>query len=68
VQFIAGLNQALLTPRAALIAGQPYTVTITTGVKDSRGNALAAPFNASFTLKGPTPDQRYLYLPLVRKP
>ena len=67
VQFVAGLNQAILTPRAALSTGRPYTVTITTGVKDSQGNTLAAPFSATFTLQGPTPDQRPLYLPLVRR-
>jgi hypothetical protein len=65
VQFVAGLNQVVLTPRQSLVEGHLYTLTATTGVKDSRGNALAAPFNASFKLEKSTRDERRVYLPLV---
>ena len=65
VQFVAGLNQVLLTPRQALLEDHPYTLTVTTGIKDSRGNALAAPFSASFKLGEPAQEELRVYLPLV---
>ncbi|MFO0581884.1 MAG: S8 family serine peptidase [Anaeromyxobacter sp.] len=40
---------AELTPTAPLAAGTIYNATVTTGVKDLAGNALAAPFSWSFT-------------------
>jgi hypothetical protein len=40
---------ATFTPTAALSAGLVYTATITTGVKDVAGNALAAAYVWSFT-------------------
>jgi uncharacterized repeat protein (TIGR01451 family) len=65
VQFVAGLNQVLLTPRQALIKDHFYHLTVTTGVKDGRGNALATPFSASFKLGEPAQGERRVYLPLV---
>ncbi len=40
---------ATLTPTSALAFGTPFTVTVTTGVKDVAGNALVAPFPSTFT-------------------
>ena len=40
---------ATLDPTSDLAASTPYTATITTGVKDLAGNALAAPFTWGFT-------------------
>jgi uncharacterized repeat protein (TIGR01451 family) len=65
VQFVSGLNQVLLTPRQAMVKDHSYTLTVTTGVKDGRGNALAAPFSASFKLGEPAQGERRVYLPLV---
>ena len=65
IQFVAGLNQVLLTPRQAMVKDRSYTLTVTTGVKDGRGNALAAPFSASFKLEEPAQGEQRVYLPLV---
>ena len=46
---------ATLDPTSDLAASTPYTATITTGVKDAAGNALAANKTWSFTT-GTTPD------------
>jgi hypothetical protein len=43
---------ATFTPSAALTAGLVYTATVTSGVKDVAGNALAAPYVWSFTTGG----------------
>lgn len=40
--YTAATNTATLTPAVDLIANTNYTVTITTGIKDLSGNALAA--------------------------
>jgi hypothetical protein len=65
VQYVSGLNQVLLTPRQALSEDRTYTLTVTTGIKDGRGNALAAPFSASFKLIREAQAERKVYLPLV---
>ena len=65
VQYVAGLNQVLLTSRQALVEDHSYTLTVTTGVKDGRGIALAAPFSASFKLIKQAGEDRRVYLPLV---
>ncbi|HVF38960.1 MAG TPA: Ig-like domain-containing protein [Gemmatimonadaceae bacterium] len=49
VSYNAASRVATFTPSAALANSASYTVTVTTGVKDAAGNALAAPFAASFT-------------------
>ena len=64
MQFVAGLNQVLLTPRQALIKNHSYTVTVTTGVKDGRDNALAGPFSASLNWENQRRRNK-VYLPLV---
>jgi uncharacterized protein (TIGR03437 family) len=46
---------ATFTPTAALASSLPFTATITTGVQDLAGNALAAPFVLTFTT-GATAD------------
>jgi uncharacterized protein (TIGR03437 family) len=46
---------ATFSPLAALAPNLPFTATITTGVQDLAGNALAAPFIWSFTT-GAVPD------------
>ncbi len=40
---------ATLTPSSPLANATGYTVTVTTGAKDVAGNALASPFNSTFT-------------------
>ena len=46
-------NTATFTPSAPLAAGTPYRATITTGVRDAAGNALAA--NATWTFTTAVP-------------
>ena len=46
---------ATFTPSASLSYSTPYTATITTGVRDSAGNAMAGNFTWSFTT-GSAPD------------
>lgn len=46
------------TPSIALMGGTVYTATVTTGAKDSAGNALAADYAWSFT----TPYSRFAYV------
>ncbi len=59
--FDGGVNQIVLTPRVALGDGK-YQATVTTGVKDAAGNALAAPYTWHFTVGALT---KRGYLPLV---
>lgn len=63
VAFDGGVNQIVLHPRAALGAGE-YRVTVTTGVKDAAGNALAAAHVTTFTIGE---EHGNLYLPLVTR-
>jgi len=42
-------NVVTFTPSAAMTGGAVYTATVTTGVKDEAGNALAASYTWSFT-------------------
>lgn len=58
--FDGGTNQIVLIPRVALGDGE-YRVTVTTGVKDQAGNALAAPYTTSFMIG----TRRNVYVPLV---
>lgn len=50
VAYNATSNTASLTPTALLIAGATYTVTITTGARNTYGTALAANVTSSFTV------------------
>ncbi len=61
VSFDGGTNQIVLAPRAALSDGR-YVVTVTTGVQDAAGNALAAVHSWRFTVGA---AERRVYLPLV---
>jgi methionine-rich copper-binding protein CopC len=49
VSYNAGTHVATFTPSASLLPSTNYTSTVTTGVKDSAGNALASNFGFSFT-------------------
>lgn len=49
VSYDAGTNTATFTPTSALSNNTGYTVTVTTGVKDVAGNALAAQSTSTFT-------------------
>ncbi len=49
------LSKIIITPISALSPSIGYTVTVTTGVKDPTGNALVAPFVATFTTKAAPP-------------
>jgi len=42
-------TSATFTPTSVLLGGTPYTATITTGVKDVAGNAMASSYAWSFT-------------------
>ena len=55
VSYVASGNVATFTTSANLPASTICTATVTTGVKDVAGNALAAPFVWAFTT-GATPD------------
>ncbi len=59
--FDSGANQIALAPRVALPNGR-YVVTITTGVKDQAGNALATAHTWNFTVGAP---EQKVYVPLV---
>jgi hypothetical protein len=49
VAYNAGTNTATFTPSAPLASLTTYTATITTGAKDTNGNAVAANFNWTFS-------------------
>jgi hypothetical protein len=50
VTYDAASQVATLTPTSALVSGTNYTATVTTGVKDLAGNALAANKVWTFTV------------------
>jgi hypothetical protein len=49
VTYNAAQNMAIFSPTSALTASTGYTLTVTTGVKDAAGNALAAQATSAFT-------------------
>ena len=67
VAFMAGSNQVIIIPRQVLPVGTPITLTISTAVKDTQGNSLAAPFTASFQLTAAQVSGRIIFLPLAKK-
>jgi hypothetical protein len=48
VTYNTTTHVATFTPSAALTVPQDYTITVTTGVKDVAGNALASAFTSTF--------------------
>ena len=54
VSYNTATRIATLTPNSALTAGQSYTVTVSTGVRDANGNALASADTFTFTVAGST--------------
>ncbi|HEY4716138.1 MAG TPA: Ig-like domain-containing protein [bacterium] len=52
VSYNPGSKTAYFTPSASLSAFAYYTATLTTGVKDSEGNALSSAYTWSFTTGG----------------
>jgi uncharacterized repeat protein (TIGR01451 family) len=64
VVFVAGTNRVEFRPSEALKPGTLYTVTITTGVYDTSGNALADPYTWVFRTKS---TQVTTFLPMVEK-
>jgi glucuronoarabinoxylan endo-1,4-beta-xylanase len=55
VAYDSATNKATLTPSAKLANGTQYTATISTGVTNSGGTALAGTYNWSFTTAAATP-------------
>lgn len=49
VTYNTTTNVATFTPNVPLANGTGYTVTVTTGVKDLAGNAMASQFTSTFT-------------------
>jgi len=49
IGYGAGSTLVTFTPTTALANGTAYTLTVTTGVRDAIGNAMAAPFTSTFT-------------------
>lgn len=49
VSYDSATRTATFTPSATLSGGTTYTATITTGVRDTAGNPLAAPYSWSFS-------------------
>ena len=49
VNYNSGTNTATLDPTSDLLNNTSYTITVTTGVKDVAGNALAAQSASTFT-------------------
>ena len=49
VTYNAGMNMAIFSPTLPLVVSTGYTVTVTTGVKDVAGNAMASQFTSTFT-------------------
>ncbi len=55
VSYNAATRVATFTPSSPLTAPTNYTVTVLTGVKDAAGNAMAAPFQFTFSTADTTP-------------
>jgi len=49
VTYNPGTLQATFTPSGPLSNSTNYTFTVTTGVRDAAGNAMASPFSSTFT-------------------
>jgi hypothetical protein len=66
VGYDGSVNEAIVLMREALKPGTQYNVTVTTGIRDLRGNALASNYTFSFRTSGANLTNK-LYLPLVRR-
>jgi uncharacterized repeat protein (TIGR01451 family) len=69
VRYDAAIDQMQLLLREEPKAGMRYTVTLTTGVKDLRGNAMAAAYAWSFTVTGFRQPAKLpnIYLPVIKR-
>lgn len=69
VRYDAAIDQMQLLLREEPQVGKPYAVTITTGVKDLRGNPMGANYSWTFTISGvrQPAEQPSLYLPVVKR-
>jgi O-glycosyl hydrolase len=56
VAFVAATSVATFTPSASLAFGTQYTATITTGVQNASGTALAGNYTWSFTTAAASPN------------
>jgi hypothetical protein len=65
VDLEGGTNQIAISPRAALISGETYTITVSSGVHDIAGNPLAHAYRASFSTVDPAPPNHLVYLPII---
>jgi uncharacterized repeat protein (TIGR01451 family) len=67
VAFVSGLNQVVILPRQQLPLDTPINLTISTSVKDTQGNSLAAPSTVSFKLLASQTTGYKVFLPLLKK-
>jgi hypothetical protein len=69
VRYDAAIDQVNLLFREEPKVGKAYAVTLTTGVKDLRGNPLRANYSWSFTIAavGQPAEQPTIYLPVVKR-
>lgn len=56
VTYVVATDIATFTPSGSLAASTAFTATVTTGAKDTFGNALAANFVWTFTTSAPCPS------------
>ncbi len=63
VSFVAATRTAVWTPSAPLPAEKRVSVSVTTAVKDTAGNSLAASYSYSFTVRENTPPVVIDYSP-----
>lgn len=63
VAYTPSSTQITVMPRVTLSNGT-YRVTVTTGVRDVAGNALAAPYTTSFTIGAPP---RQVFVPMIQR-
>jgi hypothetical protein len=60
--YYSSNRSEIFTPKASLKNGETYTVTLTSGVKDSFGQPL---FNTPYTWKFTVTDTARFYIPIV---
>ncbi len=69
VRYDAAIDQMQLLLREEPQVGKTYAVTITTGVKDLRGNPMAANYSWSFTISGVRQPAELpkIFMPVVKR-